>query len=77
MSGKTYHIPCKIGDTVWTIRNYKGQLAPKQGKVSEIWFGPDMELCMAVRHIGRGRWGQNIFLTEADALKEIERRQGA
>ena len=63
--------PCKIGDEAWIIRNYRGVPTPQKGIVSSISFNDDMELAIAVKHIGRGRWGKNIFPTYEDAIKAI------
>ena len=65
-------IPCKIGDTVWAIRNYHGTKIPKQGKVTGMFFiGEKMELCIVVQNIARGMWGRKIFATEEEAWKVI------
>lgn len=60
----TREIPCKIGDKVYAIRNYKGAPSIMSGKVSEMFFvGKEMELCIVVYHIVRGYWGKDIFDT--------------
>ena len=64
-------IPCRIGDTVWTIRNYKGVKTPKKGIVGELVFTPTMELVIVVHHIARGRWGEAVFGSKAEALKAL------
>ena len=64
--------PCKIGDEAWIIRNYKGKPTPQKGIVSDISFTDDMELAIAVKHIGRGRWGVNIFPTYEEAEKALK-----
>jgi len=67
-------IPCKIGDTVYAIRRYNGERSVKQGKVSQMFFTDDMELCIVVAHIARGLWGKAIFGSEAEAWAMIEKR---
>lgn len=68
-------LPCKIGDSVWTIRSYKGVKQPKKGIVGEMFFTSDMRLMIVVHHIARGRWGETIFATKEDALKAIGERK--
>lgn len=57
-------IPCKIGDDVFAIRSYKGNLKIEHGVVSEMFYvGKEMLLCIVVYHIMRGFWGKDIFDT--------------
>lgn len=68
--------PCKIGDQVWAIRNYKGVMHPQKGTVGEIYFSHEMKLIIVVRHISRGQWGQSVFATREEtekAIKELEK----
>lgn len=65
-------LPCKIGDTMWGIRNYKGCKVAYQGIVSEMFFAPDMSLVIVVKRICRGRLGEKIFFTQAEAEQAIE-----
>lgn len=70
-----HHIPCKIGDTVWAIVNYKGTIMPQRGIVSEIFFVDRydyMELCVVVKHVARGCWGEKVFASEEEAIKKIK-----
>ena len=73
--GTTYTIPCKIGDIAWCIRNYKGNNHPTMGIVSEIYFNKDMEVIVALQHIGRGEWGKKIFGTEQETWDAIRERE--
>lgn len=68
-------VPCKIGDFVWAIRNYKGVLHPHEGVVSEMYFTLDMRLQIVVSHIARGQWGEQIFPTCAAAERAILKRR--
>ena len=68
-------LPCKIGDTAWVIRNFCGELIPKCGVVSEMYFTNRMELVVAVKNIGRGVWGKKIFPTYEDAQNAIGDRK--
>ena len=68
---ETIKLPCKIGDRVWCIRNYKGHKHPQDGIVSEMFFDDDMQLHIVVKYIGRGTWGKEIFATREDAVAVI------
>lgn len=66
-------LPCKIGDTVWCIRNFHGHKHPQMGIVSEMGFTKEMKLNITVKYVGRGQWGEKIFATREaaeEALKE-------
>ena len=65
--GLIVHCPCKLGDAVWGIRNFKGVKRPRQGIVSDMHFDKDMRLVIVVKHVCRGKFGKRIFLTRADA----------
>lgn len=69
------NIPCKIGDTVYAIRRYNGERSVKQGKVSQMFFTDDMELCIVVAHVARGLWGKTIFGSVGEAVKAIKERK--
>ena len=63
--------PCKVGDTVWAIRDYKGVKHPQQGVVSEMFFTRDMKLMIVVKMIARGHWGKTVFLTKEEAEQAL------
>lgn len=70
-----FHIPCKIGDTVWGLRRRNGVPTAIQGKVSEIFFvGSEMQLCIVVAQVVRGTWGVNVFATEKEAQEALRRQ---
>ena len=68
-------VPCKIGDFVWAIRNYKGQKHPQRGVVSDMYFTNDMRLQIVVKHIARGEWGKTVFATDKEAYEAIGERK--
>ena len=68
-------LPCKIGDTAWGIRCYRGALVPRQGKVSEMLFTADMKLSIVIKHICRGEWGKKVFATREEAERAIAERR--
>lgn len=67
-------LPCKIGDKVWIARRYKCHKRPRWGIVSEMFFTDDMELCIVVKGVARGKWGVDVFATYEEAQAEIEIR---
>lgn len=69
--GESIVLPCKIGDTVWAIRNYHGVKHPQQGVVTDMFFLNNMELQIVVKFVARGKWGETIFATKEDAEKAI------
>lgn len=69
--GLLVRLPCKIGDTVWGIRAYKGTKHPQQGIVSEMYFLPDMSLQIVIKHVCRGKFGETVFLTREEAEQAL------
>lgn len=65
-------LPCKIGDTVFCIRDYKGQKHIKKGFVSEMFYRKDMELIIVVSNIGRGLYGEKVFNTMEEAERYLK-----
>ena len=64
-------VPCKIGDRVWAIRNYRGHKHPQDGFVNAMYFADDMKLHIGVKHIARGEWGRTVFATREDCVAAI------
>jgi hypothetical protein len=69
-------LPCKIGDTVWTFRNYWGTPIIKSGVVSEMFYLDDMRLAIVVKNTARGFWGKDIFATYEEAEAAYRKRRG-
>ena len=67
-------LPCKVGDTVWGIRNYKGINHPQQGKVDQMYYTNDMRLHIKIKHICIGEWGKKIFPTREEAEAALKER---
>lgn len=65
-------LPLKIGDTAYTIINYKGTKKIKCGVVSKMSFGQNMELVISVKNLGHGLYGKKIFKTYSEALMALE-----
>lgn len=74
--GLLLRLPCKMGDTVWTIRNYRGIKHPQKGVVDSMFFTKDMRLLIVVKHIARGEWGKEVFSTKEEAEKALAERSG-
>lgn len=68
-------IPCRIGQDMWCIRDYKGTKQPMKGEVSEMYFTAQMKLIIVVKYVGRGEYGTKVFPTKEEAEAEIERRK--
>ena len=68
-------VPCKIGDFVWAIRNFKGKKHPQRGIVSDMYFLKDMSLQIVVKYVARGKWGETVFATDKEAYAAIEERK--
>ena len=64
--GKLIELPCKIGDTVYGIRRYKGRIV-KSGTVSEMFYTQEGKLMIVVKYVCRGHWGKQIFATLEEA----------
>lgn len=70
----TIQLPCKVGDEVWCVRDTKVYQKPVKGTVTEIYFRGNMDMCIVVRRLCRGRWGERVFATEQEAQAAIDRR---
>lgn len=74
--GFLLRLPCKMGDTVWAIRNYRGVKHPQKGVVDSMFFTKNMRLLIVVKHIARGEWGKEVFSTKEEAEKALKERNG-
>ena len=68
---KAIVLPCRIGDRVWAIKNYKGTKRATEGIVSEMFFTDKMELVIVVKSVVRGKWGVKIFATREACERAI------
>ena len=68
-------VPCKIGDFVWAIRNFKGKKHPQRGIVSDMYFSKDMSLQIVVKYVARGEWGKTVFATDEEVYAAIKERK--
>lgn len=64
-------VPCKIGDTVYGLRNYRGVERIQSGTVSEMFFTKNMRLVVVVKHVCRGYWTEKVFPTYEAAAQGI------
>lgn len=63
---------CCIGDTVWTVRGYRGELRAMSGPVREMYYTEDMRICIVVHHLKRGFWNDTVFATQEEAENKIK-----
>ena len=68
-------LPCKIGQTVWTIRRYHDKKLPQEGIVSEMFFTRQMKLVIVVKNVSRGEWGKDVFATREEVEAALEERK--
>ena len=64
-------LPCKIGDAVWAISTQFGRCVAMEGRVSQMYFGENMELVICVNRLARGLWGERVFATKEDCEAAI------
>lgn len=72
-SGLLVRLPCKVGDTVWAIRNIRGVKMPMPGVVAEMYFTQDMRLIVRVHGVKRGEVGKSVFLSLEDAEAALKK----
>lgn len=64
-------LPCKLGDTVWGIRKFTQGLKIMSGIVHQMYFGDNMELCICVKGVCKGLWGEKVFATKEEAIAKL------
>lgn len=69
-------MPCKMGDEVWGLRKTRYSLSPEKGIVHHMYFGDDMRLCICVKNVCRGEWGNNVFATKEEAEEALAKMDG-
>ena len=77
---KMVQLPCEVGDVMWGIRTYGGKYVQKKkrpecAKVTEMYFGEGMRLCIVLKGLCRGEYGVTVFGSREEAeaaLKEAE-----
>ena len=74
---RLFWLPCKIGDTVWCIRNFRGHKQPQKGIVHEMYFTKEMKLHIVVKYVGCGQWGEKIFPTREAAEEALKEKENA
>ena len=63
---KQFYIPHKIGDEVWTTRNYNGSMKAVKGKITEICINERREIMLKV--FGQGVKKENeVFMAKEEA----------
>ncbi|MEA4869917.1 MAG: hypothetical protein VB062_04685 [Christensenella sp.] len=74
--GRVVVLPCKVGDTVWCLRNYCGTIHPRCGIVSDIIFHDRCGVSVVVFNIGRGKWGEKVFASYKEAAAALTSSAG-
>jgi hypothetical protein len=74
--GLLLRMPCKVGDTMWAIRDYRGVAHAQQGFVNEMFFTKEMKLMIVVKNIARGEFGKTVFLTKEEAEQKLAEMKG-
>ena len=68
-------LPCKIGQSVWIIRDFAGgNKRPVKGIVSDMYFTKDMSLIIVVKYVRRGIFGETVFLTREEAEAKLREK---
>jgi len=73
---RSVELPCKVGDTVWCLRDFKGHLRITHGPVHKIVLDGDGVEIIVIRNcriIHNGYFGKTVFRTEREARKSLER----
>ena len=65
-------LPCKLGDSVWAIRSYKGNKKAMKGTVTDMCFVSGTTLSVAVGGVCRGEWGVKVFATREECERAIK-----
>lgn len=73
--GLLLRLPCKVGDEMWAIRNYRGVKYAQKGIVNEMFFTKEMKLLVVVKNIARGEFGKIVFLTKEEAEEALKRME--
>lgn len=74
--GLLLKLPCKIGNTAYAIRDYKGVKKIQKSIISEMYYTKNMELMIVAKYVGRGKFGEKIFPTEQEAQAALEKMKG-
>ena len=72
---RNQNYPCRIGQDMWCIRNFKGVQHPTKGEVSEMYFTAQMKLMIVVKCVGRGEYGKTVFPTKEEAEAALARKR--
>ncbi|MBQ8178025.1 MAG: hypothetical protein IJ033_02415 [Clostridia bacterium] len=69
------HIPLKIGDIAWGIRNFHGHLKPVKGYISNVTVQKDLRVLYEIKYVCRGYFGEKIFKTEQEADAMVDQKE--
>lgn len=69
-------LPCKTGEQAWCLRNYSGTVHARCGIVSEVKYSDYCGINVVVFNVGRGKWGEKVFSTYAEAARALTEPKG-
>lgn len=72
-TGLLVRFPCKVGDTLWTVKWLGNKRTVTQVVISEMWFDDNMCLIVKSRNCRSGQIGQAYFLTREEARAALEK----
>lgn len=72
-SGLLVRLPCKVGDTLWTVKWLGTKRTVTQVVISEMRFDDNMRLIVKSRNCSSGEIGQKYFLTREEARAALEK----
>ena len=72
---KVVHLPCKVGDQVFSIIVVGGEPTIVTDYVSGFIIVGDMVNVITNWYLDGGEWEYNIFPTQEDAKKALEKRK--
>ncbi len=72
-AGRLVHLPCKIGDEAWGIRNIGKTKHLMSGVVTELYYSQEMRLIARIRGICGGEVGKAIFITREEAEAALKK----
>lgn len=73
---KWVHLPCKVGDRVFTIVIIGGEYSVVADRVHALKISTENIYAETNWYVEGGEIGYNVFLTQEDAEKALEERNG-
>lgn len=61
---------CDIGDSAYFLRTFRGTYHVKKGIVADLYYNKQMKLCAVIKGLGRGMFGDKVFIDLEEANKK-------